>query len=65
VRNLFTRPYGISYAHNLFTRPYGISYAHNLTFQKKLCVQLIVREKNIRTSYSSISCVYKVYANQT
>jgi hypothetical protein len=29
--------------------------------QKKSCIQLVVREKNIHTSYSSISCAYKLY----
>jgi hypothetical protein len=30
--------------------------------EKKLYTQLIVKEKNIRTSHSLSSCAYKVYA---
>jgi hypothetical protein len=31
-------------------------------YRRKLCIQLIVKKKNIRTSYSSISSVNKLYA---
>jgi hypothetical protein len=30
--------------------------------QENLCTQLVVREKNIHTSYSSSSCAHKLYA---
>jgi hypothetical protein len=44
-----------------YVRFHGKSYAHN-SMLKKLYTQLVVREKNIRTKYSSSSCAHKLYA---